>query len=171
MIVCINIIYFQNQKLTAELKSLSIYSLSDALAKLSSKKGKKNITIGSSPGKSPLKGAVSPIAELTEKEKVTTDDKPIRRTVSFTNSVSVFGENDENVDSHSSSSPKKIKRTQSSERFTHKERRSSLLSNRYWVFFFHKIACPKILDFYYFISALFTAGTTYAYTTSCKAIS
>lgn len=119
-----------NQKLTAELKSLSIYSLSDALAKSSSKKERKNITIGTSPGKSPLKGAVSPIAELTEKEKTKTDDKPIRRTVSFTNSVSVLGENDENVNSHSSSSPKKIKRTQSSERFNHKERRSSVLSNR-----------------------------------------
>ena len=142
----------QNQKLTAELKSLSIYSLSDALAKSSSKKERKNITIGTSPGKSPLKGAVSPIAELTEKEKTKTDDKPIRRTVSFTNSVSVLGENDENVNSHSSSSPKKIKRTQSSERFNHKERRSSVLSNRYWVFLFHKITCLEMLVLNSFIS-------------------
>ena len=113
------------------MKSLSIYSLSDALSKITNK-DKDNKAVNASPSKAPLKGAITTIAERSEGNESKVGDKPIRRTVSFTNSVAVFGEDDDDsADSQPNSSPKKIKRTRSSERFNTKERRrSSVLSNR-----------------------------------------
>lgn len=78
---------------------------------------------------SPSKGPVSPIAEGKENGAT---DKPIRRTVSFTNSVSVLGEENESPGKQSQPSHQKMKRTRSSERFNAKERRrSSAISIRY----------------------------------------
>ena len=109
---------------------MSIYSIGDALSKTLNK-DKSNKPVNSSPNKSSCKGTISTISELSEGDETKSDDKPIRRTVSFTNSVSVFGENEENMGDEPSSSPKKIKRTRSSERFNPKDRRrSSVLSNR-----------------------------------------
>ena len=119
--------------MSAELKSLSIYSLSEALSKITNK-DKSNKPGSTSPAKAPLKGAITTIAERTEGKESKGDDKPIRRTVSFTNSVAVFGGNDyddDEEDSQPNTTPMKIKRTRSSERFNVKERRrSSVLSNK-----------------------------------------
>eukprot|EP00795_Rhopilema_esculentum_P010763 gene10763-19552_t len=121
-----------NQKVSAELKALSVYSLNDAGSRISQKE-QRGKELNSSPSKSPSKRSVNRIDEIYEKIEGDEDgEKPIRRTVSFTNSVSVIGENSETSEKPLDT-PQKIKRTRSSERFNANQkdrRRSSVLSLR-----------------------------------------
>ena len=113
--------------MNAELrKSLSVYSLKEAGSKTSQKESPlKKFSIS--------KGPVSPIEEYMDDKDNEDGDKPIRRTVSFTNSVEVMGEAKVESEQQPTDAEAKIKRTRSSERFNASQRnrrRSTAMSIR-----------------------------------------
>eukprot|EP00112_Aurelia_sp_Birch-Aquarium-sp1_P004396 Seg1497.1 transcript_id=Seg1497.1/GoldUCD/mRNA.D3Y31 product="Patatin-like phospholipase domain-containing protein 7" protein_id=Seg1497.1/GoldUCD/D3Y31 len=115
-----------SQKVNAELrKSFSVYSLKEAGSKTSQKESPLKKFSSSS------KGPVSPIEEYQDDNG--DGDTPIRRTVSFTNSVEVMGEAKVESEQQPTDVEAKIKRTRSSERFNacqRNRRRSTAMSIR-----------------------------------------
>ena len=99
--------------MSEELKSLSVYSLKDARAGApTSSKGPGNANDSFA---SILDASISP--KKPPREPAPSTEQSFRRTVSFTNSVSVMGGDDEQLEKPSSS-PVNIRRTYSSERFS-----------------------------------------------------
>eukprot|EP00794_Sanderia_malayensis_P015962 gene15962-17568_t len=97
-------------KLSEELKSLSIYSLNENKAPPHGEAVQQQQDGSTTTATTEIDSA-SP-----SKENRNENNKPIRRTVSFTNAVSILGENGKKTEL-AESSPIKIKRTRSSERF------------------------------------------------------